>query len=392
MYFMYSVNKKGEGIIPKGTTEIEKDAFGWGSGVKIILFAAITAAGLLTTGCKDKKDLPENYRDDRFVAMLNDSLCMAEEYRIQSQDSLPYTVAFYADLEQPVLWEEGGDTTLRRMADWYNARMVSNAVETDVDTWRRYSEEEVADLEKDMLDSWRKITFKGICDPMAKRRLKEAIEVSTEKTGDEEKRDIGDVADRLSTWMNDIDEACFDSCIEHISPKAYYKPVKTMPYDSLVGEDARSTDEVKEELYRSYLAQQDFDTRMAMLFMLMYAYYYDWSDTTMTLLRHAEEAFTSGNYSPMLPLVWRAYRVLYCTNYSCPSTYCDIPNVRFNYYRRLIAYTYLRHLERYPEDKAAKIQFYFLAYRENINRFGEYILGNQSAAEYISLFWNGSTI
>lgn len=355
--------------------------------VIVIMFAAIMVAG-----CKWKKDLPENYRDDRFVAMLNDSVCMAEEYRIQHQDSIPNTVAFYADLEQPVLWEEGGDTTLRRMADWYNACMVTNAITTDVDTWRRYSDVEDGGIEQDMFDSWRKIAFKGISDTMAKRRLREAVEVDTEDTGDEEKRDVDDVADRLSAWMDDIDEEGFDSCVEHISPRFFYERAMTVPYDSLVGKVANPTDEMKETLYRNYLTQQDYDTRMAMLFMLLYTYRYDCGDTAEAILHHAEEAFTSGNYSPMLPLVWRAHRVAYTLKYSCPSTYCDIPNVRFNYYRRLIAYTYLKHLGRHPEDKAAKIQFYFLAYRENINRFGEYILGNQSAAEYISLFWNGSTI
>lgn len=361
--------------------------------VIIVLSAAIAAAGLLATGCKDKRDLQENYRDDRFVAMLNDSVCMDEEYRIMNEDLLPYTVAFYADLEQPVLWEEGGDTTLRMMADWYNACMLSNAITTDVDTWQRYLDEEVADLEEEMLESWRKITFKGICDTMARRRLKEAVEVSTAQTGDEEKRDVSDVADRLSSWMNDIDEDYFDSCMEkRLSPRAYYENRMTVPYDSLVGQSVKPTNERKEALYRNYLTQQDYDTRMAMLFMLMYVYDDGDSDTAETLLRHAEEAFTSGNYSPMLPSVWRAYRVLYCSLYSCPSTYCDIPNVRFNYYRRLIGYTYLKHLERHPGDRDAKVQFYFLAYRENINRFGEYMMGNQSAAEYISLFWNGSTI
>lgn len=354
------------------------------------MFAAFMAAGV-ATGCKSKKNMKENYRDDMFVAMLNDSTCMQKEYVIQHQDSVTYTVAFYADLEQPVFWEEDGDTILRIMADWYNCCAINNAIETDVDTWQRYSDEE--DPEKDMLDSWRKITFKGISDTMAKRRLDEAVRVSTEKTGDEEKRNVGDVADRLTTWMDDIDEDSFDSCIErHINPKLYYESVMTIPYDSLVGHNAKPSKEMKEMLYSNYLVQEDFDTRMAMLFMLMYAYYYDCSDTSETLLVHAEEAFASGNYSPMLPLVWRAYRVVYCMNYSCPSTYCDIPNVRFNYYRRLIGYTYLRHLEKHPDDKNAKLQFYFLAYRENINRFGEYMMGNQSAAEYISLFWNGSTI
>lgn len=354
------------------------------------MFAAFVAAGV-ATGCKSKKNMQENYRDDRFEAMLNDSTCMQKEYVIQHQDSVAYTLAFYADLEQPIFWEEDGDTTLRKMADWYNACMLVNAITTDVDTWQRYSDEE--DPEKAMLDSWRKIAFAGISDTLAKRRLKEGIGVSTENTGKEEAKDISDVADRLTTWMDDIDEDGFDSCIErHINPKLYYESVMTIPYDSLVGHDAKPSKGMKEMLYSNYLVQEDFNTRMAMLFMLMYAYYYDCSDTSETLLRHAEEAFASGNYSPMLPLVWRAYRVVYCMNYSCPSTYCDIPNVRFNYYRRLIGYTYLRHLEKHPDDKNAKLQFYFLAYRENINRFGEYMMGNQSAAEYISLFWNGSVI
>lgn len=357
----------------------------------IILFAVFTAAGVLATGCMSKKNIQENYRDNLFVSMLNDSTCMQKEYMIQHQDSAPYTMAFYADMEQPILWEENGDTTLRKMADWYNTCMIVNAITTDVDTWQRYFDEDNQEIE--MLDSWRRITFAGISDSLARRRLKEEIGVSTENTGQEDAKDIGDVADRLTTWMDDIDEDYFDSCIEqHINPNIYYKSVMTVPYDSLVGHDAKPSNEMKEKLYRSYLVQQDYDTRMAMLFMLMCVYYYDCSDTTKTLLRHAEEAFTSGNYSPMLPLVWRAYRVVYCMNYSCPSTYCDIPNIRFNYYRRLIGYTYLRHLERYPGDKDAKLQFYFIAYRENINRFGEYKMGNQSAAEYIRLFRNSNFI
>ena len=355
--------------------------------VIIILFAAI-----LVAGCKGKRNLQENYYDDRFVAMFNDSTCMVEEYRIQNQDSLSYTVAFYANLEQPILWEEDGDTTLRRMADWYNACMVTNALTTDIDTWQRYSDEEEGDQKKEMLDSWKRITLKGVCDTMASRRLKEAIEVYTENTGQEEKGNIGDVADRLSTWMDDIDEESFNSCIEHISPRLYYESPMTVPYDSLVGKGVKPDNNMKETLYHNYLTQKDYDTRMAMLFVLLGVYYNDYDSIGEVLIHDAEESFSSGNYSPMLPLVWRAYRVVYCGRYSCPSTYCDVPNVKFNYYRRLIAYTYLRHLERYPDDKDAKIQFFYLAYRENINRFGEYMMGNQSTAEYIRLFWNGSTI
>lgn len=129
-----------------------------------------------------------------------------------------------------------------------------------------------------------------------------------------------------------------------------------------------------------------------MLFMLLYDYHYDDGDTVVSLLKDVEQILTSGNYSPLLPVLWRAYRVDYCNKYSCPSTYCEIPNVRFNYYRRLVAYTMLRHIQNTPDDDAAKVAFYCLATRDNINRFGEYYFGNQSAAEYIVLFWNGSVL
>lgn len=76
--------------------------------------------------------------------------------------------------------------------------------------------------------------------------------------------------------------------------------------------------------------------------------------------------------------------------YSCPSSYCDIPNVRFNYYRRLVGYTFMRHIQKHPDDNAARIQLYFLAYHDNINRFGQYMMGNQGPEEYARLFWGGS--
>ena len=93
-----------------------------------------------------------------------------------------------------------------------------------------------------------------------------------------------------------------------------------------------------------------------------------------------------------MPVLWRAYRIVYCNKYSCPSTFCEIPNVRFNYYRRLVAYTALKHIETHPDDIAAKVLFFCLALRTNIDRFGEYMFGNQSATERIYLFWNGDVL
>ena len=58
--------------------------------------------------------------------------------------------------------------------------------------------------------------------------------------------------------------------------------------------------------------------------------------------------------------------------YSCPSTFCYSPNLRYNYYRRLVAYAMLRHIDELPGDIIAWHKFLDLAMRENILRGGEF--------------------
>ena len=54
---------------------------------------------------------------------------------------------------------------------------------------------------------------------------------------------------------------------------------------------------------------------------------------------------------------------------------------------RLVAYTYLQHIQAFPDDNTARIQFCFLCCTDDILKEGKYPLGNQSAAERIFLFW-----
>lgn len=356
------------------------------------MIAVMLTAGILGAGCATEKNEQnaqgqENYRDRLFVAMLNDSSLVQEEQALIDSGE----VAFYAHFEQPLLWEEGGDTTLRCMADFYNYLYDYNAIATDVDTWYRYDEDEK--MKEELLDAWRKITFKGISDNWVVGRMKEARDVDTEGKEDRTASDLSDVYRRLSWWAPEADSVYYTDTIEaSISPRVFLPEGLRGRYDDYVGQEASPSDTMVAELYEMYRKEEDFDRRMGMLFTLFGSTVYSRSDTTTMLLKDAEEAFTSGNYSPMMPLVWRAYRVVYTERYSCPSTYCERTNVRFNYYKRLIAYTFLRHIERHRDDKIAIIQYACLAEQGNIDRFGEYMLGHQGAAELIYIFWFGGVL
>lgn len=350
---------------------------------------AVLAAGILAAGCRHNGQ--EIYRDDTFEAMLQDSTYMHREQELNN-DTAFLLPDFLADWEQPLRCPPKADTLIRRMADWFNSSERVNAIATDVHTFQRYYDDgPLGDsLEREMLACWRRITFGGISDTFALRRLREARDVDTEGRGDPSLKDISDVASRLDDWLPDLDSVYFvDTLLPQLSPQHYLPATVPDIMEAYIGREASPKELDVAQLYADYHAEQDYDARMAYLFTLLGTMHHLGGDTLQRLLCDAEEAMQSGRYSSMMPLVWRAYRVGYVLVYSCPSTYCYVPNIRFNHYRRLVAYTYLRHLQRHPEDNLAKIQYYYLAQQDNINRFGEYMFGNQSGAEFINLFWNG---
>ena len=325
----------------------------------------------------------ECYRDEMFIAMLNDSMYKYKEEVYQIKDS----GAFYASFEQPLLWNDNGDTTLRKMVDYYNFYGFVNAIQTDIDTWVRF-DCEGTDYEVEMLDLWQQITLSGLSNKSMRRRLKETLNDCLSK-----EIDVSNIDEELSTWKPDVDSAQFEDILNTIRPQCFLPAYFRNNYCNYVGEDVIPDSIMKADLYLTYQSEQNYDMRCAMLFLLIGVNCLSYSNESLdTLINDAEEILTSGQYTPLLPLLWRAYRVAYCEAYCCPSTYCDIPNVRFNYYRRLVAYTYLRHIEKNPDDITAKIQFSALASYENINRFGSYPYGHQSAEEYCRLYWKYSVL
>ena len=111
-------------------------------------------------------------------------------------------------------------------------------------------------------------------------------------------------------------------------------------------------------------------------------------EMTDMILREVEAMLSLGCYSPLLDPLWRAYRIQYNDMHSCPSTYCYSPNLRYNHFRRMIAYVTMRHIEAHPEDLQARLQYYFMVAHTNIVRFNPYPYGNSSAYEFMRLYWS----
>ena len=105
------------------------------------------------------------------------------------------------------------------------------------------------------------------------------------------------------------------------------------------------------------------------------------------IIPEAERLMERGEYSPVLDLVWRAYRVAWNDAYTCPSTYCYSPNLRYNHFRRLVALALLRHIDSHPTDAFAWLKFRSLATRPSIMRFGDWFGGNQALGESFAIYY-----
>ena len=99
------------------------------------------------------------------------------------------------------------------------------------------------------------------------------------------------------------------------------------------------------------LAETDVDLRNAKLIALAGCgaseNIYDKKDR---VLDEMEKSMEAGEYSPLLFTLWRAYRCMYNEMNVCASKDCYSPNIRYNYYRRLVAHTILKYVEAHPDD------------------------------------------
>ena len=379
------------------------------------ILIGITLVSIMMSCGSGKEKSPECYKDEYFCAMLVDSMAVVEEDSLLGYDALDFNSSRRMSLICSQQLEN--DSMVRDMADLYNFCELLEAMYIDHESYIRYIDDDLGD---DLLEEWYKVkcpttksvsvrdSLTGDCsiidcpvvfDTMVRRRISEICEAHIDSfiagtLGSNEECDerliVSDIVNKIEWWypdcMSDIE---YDTILAHLSPNAYLPADFPDIYETFVGESAEPSEKDLNKLTELYKNTTDYDEKLACAFTMLGIWGYEAHDS---LLFDSEIFFESGIYSPMLPLLWRAYRIKYCDEYTCPSTFCYVPNLRFNYYRRLIAYTYLCHIHNHPDDNWAKLQYYYLCHENNIRKFGEYNMGNQSAAEYIYLFWNKSVL
>lgn len=198
-----------------------------------------------------------------------------------------------------------------------------------------------------------------------------------------ENYDLADVLTAKFNRFNEVDDDEFGELVFVKSHPAYLLDTTWTAY----WKDSTISDEDFRNRMRTMMNEKDYDRQVAELVALMgmRSHCLEVGDTLLGL---AESMMESGRYSTMLFNLWRAYRVMHVDVYGCPSTWCGIANDRYNHYRRLVAYTVLNYFDTHRYDKQALALFDALSVWDNILRFGDYPFGNQSAAEYIYLYWN----
>ena len=373
------------------------------------LFFSIWAL-LAMTACTSQNftSVEESYRDDVFMRLLADSSGIVEERLLSAdgENGFVYYYEFYNLL--PVNMELKGED-LKNMCDYYNFNQIANSSFGGYDTYAR-ARYALGEDSLQLLNAW-KANMKWLrgrqvfYDSTVQHRLSEALEAridvlnngkSDVKEDSDNRLVMDDIIDSMTQWnpIKKVSEESRDTMWNYLekvlSPQNYFPEDFPDVYGTFLNGDDPATAQELATLFECYHSAKDIDLKAACLFTLIGAGFLSriGNDTLMTFIKDAERIFESATYTPMLPLLWRAYRCLYNRIYSCPSKDCYCYNQRYNYYRKLIAYTYLRHIEAYPEY-TAKIQYLFLCSENDILKEGEYPYGNQSAAEVIYLFWKG---
>ena len=350
----------------------------------------------------------ECYYDKTLAAYAADTGFYAfEESCIENQHC--FVASRIQPLKLPNEWR--GKKELSDMVAFYNFMEILHAIETDYDACERFTydacdndltEEQLEDqlaeyagTRKDFFAELDRISLKSIPDKGLQDRVKMLIrdikagESREEEQSEENIWDIASSHDELTeSWLPDIfaDSLKYVSWDERSSPQYYLQDWVPDVFDCFLGQNAEPTLEDKMEISQRFEDAENFNEKVAWGFVTIGV---ERVAPCEGVLRIFEELFASGNYSPLLDILWRSYRQKYNDTYSCPSSYCYSPNLRYNHFRRMIAYTTLRHIEAHPEDELARVQYYFMVMHTNILRLNHpYPYGNSGALEHIMLYWN----
>lgn len=387
-----TTNKKEETVAPESLAETDSiETFMWPDSIVHIVAA----------------DPQECYFDKTFATYAADTAFYAyEESCIEEQ--LCFVASRIQPMKLPVEWK--ADKKLSDMVELYNYMAILHAIETDFDAYVRYTtnpgdmdeeEQKAVDegntgIRKAFFAELDRINMKSLSNKEIQNsiriligKIKDQVN-SGEETEDDNMWDISGIMDELVvSWLPDLDQVDIVELYKwtDMTMPNYYLP-KWAPdvFEQFLGEDAEPTIDDEMNIIKCFDEAENFNEKAAWGFVALRVHNVVFSTN---LLQNIEKMFASGCYSPLLDPLWRAYRVEYNNTYSCHSSYCYSPNLRYNHFRRMMAYVTLRHIEAHPEDELARLQYYYIVMHTDILRVHHpYPYGNSSAFEAIMIYWN----
>lgn len=120
----------------------------------------------------------------------------------------------------------------------------------------------------------------------------------------------------------------------------------------------------------------------------------NWADSPLSkeedewITAVAYRLINSGKYNPCLNTLWIMWRSLFQPLYCGMSHSSPIPNDFYNSMRKKCFMTCINRLKEHPDDVFAINCASSIAGRVNLNRFGDFVFGNQAAAEEIHILPN----
>lgn len=126
---------------------------------------------------------------------------------------------------------------------------------------------------------------------------------------------------------------------------------------------------------------EDFQQRCRLSLMAMNV----GGDNIKFILDAVAACLASGEYSPLLPRMWRTWRCLCQVRYGGLSRESIIFNPIYNRYRKYVYEAILKHISLHPDDKEAVSAAQYMIAVPNMIRNGQYLMGSDCAIECMEM-------
>lgn len=271
---------------------------------------------------------------------------------------------------------------MKDLVDLYNGALILNSIWCDFELWVRF-------------DTYVKDVIKRVdCSIISNSRIRKYAQTYKDRIVailPNDTTQVDSIKFTLATKEHNIFKAALVKRynINHygnLSNKQYeeiYDKNNVIPnYDSIYFKRGN-----QDRLYTAHLKQMannesDFTKKCIYTLESMHV---ESAEPTEEIIKPLENLMQSKQYSIYLIEVWRTWRCLFQSLYG-PSKDSAIPNYKYNDMRMICANTILHHIVAYPNDMMAINQFLTLSSIDNIYRYGEFPMGNQSILEEVFIF------